>query len=299
MELYDTGHGMESSSLSRANDRALHGQHRGTIAAAVVTLSEVLDSIPVNVTVALLKTDMQGKDYAALASAGTALRRAPYLKTEVYLGGRSAYAGVRNDLCADFLPHLHGLGYRLTALVGLETRRATLRSSAEAEQYCRRVHQGESSAAHALAFEADAYWTLQGTRLPSPPAGWFDADRAGSLPPNQRAEAAMARAWLNNSRPGHCGATVEGDEGDCSRGRRGSWGLGTGAMSWQAAARECLARCAACRRCNHISLALDLRDCSWYHSCASTLPAPGGHKILSGHVVAAVDGTRRAARQNT
>ena len=77
-----------------------------------------------------------------------------------------------------------------------------------------------------------------------------------------------SEAWLASSLPGHCGETQENVRGDCSNGDRGSLGRLPAATNWTAAVEYCLQRCAACERCNHISVSLRWRDCAWYHSCA-------------------------------
>ena len=82
-----------------------------------------------------------------------------------------------------------------------------------------------------------------------------------------------ASAWIGMAKSGHCGATSGGDEGDCSRGHVGTWTLGTSITTWPAAVQQCLGLCGACGRCRFVSLALHLRDCSWYHSCSQIQPS--------------------------
>ena len=279
-------HGMVSSSLSKVtmSDMPLVG----TRAIAVLALGTVLRAVPPNVTIALLKTDIQGHDFEAISSVPRSLlRRAPYLKTEVFLHGHSSYNGVQNDFCNDFVPHLTRAGYQLAALVGLETRRATMRGNPQAEAFCSQNRARQQNLPGALAFEADAYWVLEGTAQPPPSAGWVptgafprQAITMGQLPSRD-----AARTWMETAASGHCGATREGDEGDCSSGLVGSWALDTSITTWPAAVQQCLARCDACGRCRFVSLSLHLRDCSWYHSCRlnQVQPGPRGHRLLSGH----------------
>lgn len=74
---------------------------------------------------------------------------------------------------------------------------------------------------------------------------------------------------------GNCGATSEGDAGDCERGERGTWGA---LHNIDACAR----RCARCTRCRYISFSRPSAygDCSWcaareaLHAQHSSLPRP-------------------------
>ena len=283
MRLYHRG--MVSSSLSRISTDM---PRVGTRAVPVLALRTVLHAIPYNVSIALMKTDIQGHDFEALSSVESSLLwRAPYLKTEVFLHGHSEYLGVRNDFCDDFVPHLTQRGYRLVALVGLETKRATIRGNDQAAKFCAQYGDRQhKTLPGALAFEADAYWKLEGSRQPAPTVGWIGQDafpqRPGPKVSLPRREA--AHMWMTHARSGHCGATNEGDEGDCALGQRGSWPLDLSSTTWVSAVQECLARCGACQRCKFVSLSLHLRDCSWYQSCElnNVLPGPAGHMLMSG-----------------
>ena len=77
--------------------------------------------------------------------------------------------------------------------------------------------------------------------------------------------------WMGDAVSGSCGVTRDGDSGDCERGDKGSWRIGTGAgwqrEGWTAAAQDCVTRCSKCSRCRYISLALGHNDCSWYAAC--------------------------------
>ena len=68
---------------------------------------------------------------------------------------------------------------------------------------------------------------------------------------------------------GHCGATVDGDGGDCDIGDKGWIGLkqGPATSSWDGAINACVAACLACDRCRWVSLSLKFKDCSWYRRC--------------------------------
>ena len=65
-------------------------------------------------------------------------------------------------------------------------------------------------------------------------------------------------------RTGFCAETVDGDNGDCETGDRGSW---MAAASSVRTIDECASMCAGCRRCNYVSFSLALNDCSWHHTC--------------------------------
>lgn len=86
----------------------------------VPTLSflNVLDSIPVNIKILFLMTDMQGHDFSALKASGDAMarRRIPRVVTEVWFDDISTYQGTYNDLCRDWLPFMTTIGYELVFL---------------------------------------------------------------------------------------------------------------------------------------------------------------------------------------
>ena len=88
----------------------------GTVALVpALGLGDVLDSLG-SVDVALLKTDMQGADFGAVASAGTRVRRIAWLLTELWVDNVRTYAGFNNDLCRDWLPHMAAHGFSLVGL---------------------------------------------------------------------------------------------------------------------------------------------------------------------------------------
>ena len=82
----------------------------------VMPLQMLLQAIPLHVEILLLITDMQGYDFVAIQSAGTSLRRVPYLRTEVNLGNNNAYVNVTNDLDRHWQPHMKEMGYRMVKL---------------------------------------------------------------------------------------------------------------------------------------------------------------------------------------
>eukprot|EP00889_Picochlorum_renovo_P005735 jgi/Picre1/32765/NNA_001051.t1 len=115
----------------------------------VVSFRDVLDSIPLEVEISFIKTDMQGLDFKAVSSVGTYLRerKVKRLKTEVYLDNVRTYEGVKNDFCLSFLPYMTSIGYKLFQ-VGKET-------PEQARKHCD-THFEERPGLQ----EYDAYWVL-------------------------------------------------------------------------------------------------------------------------------------------
>ena len=80
---------------------------------------------------------------------------------------------------------------------------------------------------------------------------------------------------------GHCGTTQLDKRGDCARGERGNFLLAPTAWASSVlpshdlpvAIAECLQACASCARCKYISVSTRHRDCSWYASCDTPVPA--------------------------
>lgn len=83
---------------------------------AVLSLGNVLDAVPSNITVDFLKTDTQGYDLAVIRSAGKQLRRVKKIMSETYLKGIAEwrYENVKNDLDRDWMPYMRQSGFRLT-----------------------------------------------------------------------------------------------------------------------------------------------------------------------------------------
>ena len=84
-------------------------------------------------------------------------------------------------------------------------------------------------------------------------------------------EAAAADQWLQASRGrsqrGVCNFTKSEELGCRPWQRQGSWALEVPAI-WPLAAAFCLKRCAACDRCNHLSISLSNAECNWFSECA-------------------------------
>jgi len=270
MTLYNARDRMQSSSLS-ASTTGLSGH--GRLVVRTIPLAAVLDAVPPRVRIELLKIDTQGHDFSTLeATPVLTLRdRAAYLKTEVWLG-RQNYAGVRNDLCRDFLPYLRRVGYALQAVVRFDGSLVTRKG--REDEYCRAQERREGLGKPGFwQDEADAYWQLEQTSEKAPTVGWdFGAPhRRHQRPVHQVVD---VHKWLRQAQPGHCGATRVNDHGDCTAGTQGSWRLSALATeTWHSAAAECLDRCSGCARCGVISVSVDFKDCSWYAACDTSAGA--------------------------
>jgi hypothetical protein len=140
----------------------------------ILSLRNVLDSIPSDVKIDFLKTDMQGHDFAAISASGDALaqRQVPRVWTEVWYDDVSSYQGVHNDLCRDWIPFMESIGYEL---VGLDNALGTidLTPYMYEDGISTNVHMVKKICAHQLAQapdrppfqdginEMDAYWRLK------------------------------------------------------------------------------------------------------------------------------------------
>lgn len=142
-----------SSSFSKASSRQFWNsdpeRDGKSIIVPVISFQELLDSIPSNIEIAFIKTDMQGSDFRAVSSVGAYLRKrgVKRLKTEVYLDNVRTYENSENDFCLHWIPYMTSIGYRLFQL-GKETPR-------EAMQHCSK----RFPATNGLS-EYDAYWAL-------------------------------------------------------------------------------------------------------------------------------------------
>ena len=148
-----------SSSLSQANQKSWWNENPGEPRIVpVVTLQEVLRSIPNDVEITMLDTDMQGYDFQTVASAIAEIRARPirYLKTETHLNNvEYGYQGTDNDLCRQWLPMMSQAGYQLVGneVGGQRNAVPGYTSTAEAEESCR-------TGKPAPYMELDAYWAL-------------------------------------------------------------------------------------------------------------------------------------------
>lgn len=80
-----------------------------------VSMGEVIDAIPPEISIRYLKTDMQGHDFSSIQSAGTRIQRIDYMKTEVGYRNAQSYKDTDNDFCRNWLPHMTDLGFRVHA----------------------------------------------------------------------------------------------------------------------------------------------------------------------------------------
>ena len=125
-------------------------------------------------------------------------------------------------------------------------------------------------------FYAEQLWQ-KGAVIPMKGAGGGGVSAAGTAVVGRGVGARgqwreAARRWVAASADGYCVKTV-GELGDCEAGHAGNFGLwlehtyGRSNRSWENAARACLRSCALCARCNHVSISLRWKDCSWSHAC--------------------------------
>lgn len=173
-----------SSSLSVAEKAGSWNSHRAQRAVPVIAMRTVLQSIPADIELWFLKTDMQGYDWRALGSVGDELRRVHYLTSEVYVGGHHTYRGVKNDYCMQWLPHMLRLGfvplglfrdqprpkmelYQISSNESLGSPRA--RHEQAALDFCARTRMETDGTKATTLYEANAYWFLRGSKMPPPP----------------------------------------------------------------------------------------------------------------------------------
>ena len=110
-----------SSSLSAAEDSTWNKADRvmqtPPVIVPVISMQNVLSSVPPHIDIWLLKTDMQGFDASAIKAGGDMLSRIHYVHAETYLLGAHPYkTAPGNSFCKDLLPTLTAKGF---APVGL------------------------------------------------------------------------------------------------------------------------------------------------------------------------------------
>lgn len=130
------------------------GPNRGSIyIVPVVPMRLVLESLPPQVSVWYLKTDMQGYDFDAIVGAGELLRkRVHYIKTEVWFHNVQTYEGVNNDFCLDHLPYMTRQGFEIAMVKGSA---GTLVSAVAVDAFCA---ESKNKPRTAGLKEGDAYW---------------------------------------------------------------------------------------------------------------------------------------------
>lgn len=83
----------------------------------VYTMNQIIDWVPKNVPIKEVKIDIQGYDFLAVSNTNTEkLNRVQSLITEVYMG-ESTYEGVKNNLCDDWVPFMHKIGWEVKKIV--------------------------------------------------------------------------------------------------------------------------------------------------------------------------------------
>jgi FkbM family methyltransferase len=107
-----------SSSLSRAAENSFWntGKHNmGIKIVPVVSMADVLQSIPPGVTIDFIQTDAQGFDFSIIQAGIHYIRErgVRFLKTETYADNVITYEGVENDLCLHWIPFMAVHGYTL------------------------------------------------------------------------------------------------------------------------------------------------------------------------------------------
>ena len=104
--------GVSSSLAQPAHEDEYWSRERSNSIVPVLTLKDIIESIPQSVKIQYIKMDLQGFDYDAIYSAGMAIQRVDFIMCdhEVWLGGRVSYDGVRNDLARDWYPHMTSMG---------------------------------------------------------------------------------------------------------------------------------------------------------------------------------------------
>jgi len=174
MNVYNEGG--QSSSLAKPSTNSYWNSNRGrgdgrTVIVPVVTLSSVIHAVPNSTEIALVMTDMQGFDFAAVREAGPTLleRGVRFLKTEVWMNDHCTYHA-ENDFCRDWLPYMTRLGYDIRKLRESRfTRQFRFTGDAEKlRERCKKqlednpTRPGVTESAGLLT-DTDAFWVRRGT----------------------------------------------------------------------------------------------------------------------------------------
>lgn len=107
-----------SSSLSKAAEDSFWNtgnKNMGVKIVPVVSMTDVLQSIPSHVTIDFIQTDAQGFDFSIIQAGIEEIRARgiKFLKTETYTDNVITYQGVENDLCLHWIPFMTANGYSL------------------------------------------------------------------------------------------------------------------------------------------------------------------------------------------
>lgn len=125
----------------------------------VITLSSVINAIPTETKISLIKTDMQGFDFVAIKEAATALKkRVTHLYTEVWFDDTHTYHA-ENDLCRDWLPFMTELGYVLVRTNGKGDDVKEIRANCDKQLKDRPVRPDVDESAGLN--EGDAFWVRE------------------------------------------------------------------------------------------------------------------------------------------
>jgi hypothetical protein len=137
----------------------------------VISIRTVLSSIPYEIDIWFMKTDMQGHDYNTMVAGGELLGRVHYIRVECWIKNIFSYKGVRNDFCRDLFPYMRTHGFELVHMHGNSGARAAVNNGrgvagqAAALEWC---EQTKNEPIQAGLLEADAYFKRVGTVLPLP-----------------------------------------------------------------------------------------------------------------------------------
>ena len=103
--------GVSSSLAAPAHQEEYWSVSKGSYMVPVLTLQDVIQSVPGHISISFVKMDLQGFDFEVVKSAGVdALSRIEWLMCECWLGGKSSYSGVVNDLARDWYPYMTAAG---------------------------------------------------------------------------------------------------------------------------------------------------------------------------------------------
>lgn len=104
-----------SSSLSKAAKSDYWNKNMELKIVPVVSMADVLQSIPPQVTIDFIQTDAQGFDFSIIQAGIRDIRKrgVKFLKTETYTDNVITYEGVKNDLCLHWIPFMTANGYTL------------------------------------------------------------------------------------------------------------------------------------------------------------------------------------------
>jgi FkbM family methyltransferase len=153
-------HGASSSLSKPAQDSFWNSgkKNKGIKIVPVISMKDVLNSIPPNATIDFIQTDTQGYDFAIIRSSIQEIRQrnVKFLKTETWTDNTITYKGVDNDLCQHWIPFMTEHGYELVGTVPHD-RTVNYMSHSDVMQSCQsQLHMTRQAGLK----EADALWKL-------------------------------------------------------------------------------------------------------------------------------------------